>query len=65
MKFWGTLVVGILGSIIAFYLCEKVFPFVGRVVADHPFQTFVVFTLTVIMIMVTVLATKQLKGNAP
>lgn len=64
MKIWGTLAVGVIGSIIAFYLCEKVFPLLGMVVTNHPFQSFVVFALIVIIILLIVLANKQIKANA-
>lgn len=64
MKFLETFAVGILASIIAFYLCEKVFPLLSTVMINYPFESFVVIILTVITVLLTVVTTHQLKRNA-
>jgi uncharacterized membrane protein YeaQ/YmgE (transglycosylase-associated protein family) len=45
------LVLGVIGSVIGSYLYENGLPIFGTVVAEYPFQSFVVFTLTAIMIL--------------
>lgn len=63
MAFWKPFVIGTLGSVLAFYLCEEVFPLLSTVIVNYPFQSFVVTILTVIMVLLTVVASKQLKSS--
>lgn len=56
------LVLGVIGSVIGSFLYENGLPIFGAIVAEYPFQSFVVFTLTVIMIFLAVL-TVRFKGH--
>lgn len=60
MEFTETLLIGVLGSIISFYLCKKFFPFLGNIIVKYPFQSFVIFSLIVIMTLLAALIAKQL-----